>query len=267
MILGIDFGASTTDAALLRGKKIVKLASVSKPLHSKKEIEEFLFKNCFNAFPIDGIAITGGKSCSFTQKILGMMPIHVNEISAIGNGAAFLSKKKRFLAVSMGTGTCIVLFEKGKSSHVIGTGIGGGTILGLSKLLLVGNDIGKLNSFASKGDTAKIDLTICDVVGKNFCTLGKEATASNFAKIKNYSKADLAAGIQNLVAESVAVLAVSAARSCKCGEIVFCGKTPLFPFVKKRLNAAARIFKARFIFPKRFEFATSIGAALSVEKK
>ncbi len=108
----------------------------------------------------------------------------------------------------------------------------------------------------------RVDLSIRDVVGAGFSMLGANATASNFAKLKNCSRADLAAGIQNLVADSVAVLAVSTERQCDCNNIVFCGRAPLFGLVRKRLEAAAELFGARFLFPQDFGFATAIGAAL-----
>jgi type II pantothenate kinase len=167
----------------------------------------------------------------------------------------------------MGTGTCIVFYNNGKNRHLIGTGVGGGTIIGLSKLLLKEARIEKLNSLALRGNLKKIDLQIHDITGSSFSMLNGNATASNFAKLQNFAKADLAAGIQNLVAESVAVLAVSASEQCACNTIVFCGRAPLFPFVNKRLNSAARCFSKNFLYPKDSEFATAIGAALVVHGK
>ncbi len=267
MILSVDFGASTTDAVLLGGKKIIKTASTPKLLRTKKEIEDFLKKNNFSKRGIDTVAITGGKSSFFRQKIFGFQPKHVNEIEAIGNGAAFLAKKKRCLAVSMGTGTCLVFFNNGKSKHVIGSGVGGGTVLGLSHLLLKQKKIAALDALARKGKLSRVDLSVRDIVGKSIGIVAANATASNFAKLKNFSKADIAAAIQNLVAESVAVLAVSASNSCNCDLIVFCGKTAKFSFVRKRLNVAARLFGKRFLFPARFDFATAVGAALAAKKQ
>lgn len=259
--MGIDFGASTTDAVLLHGKKIVKKATAGQVIYSVNALNYFLKKNKFDSFPIQQIAVSGGKSTFFKGKILGVQPVHVNEINAIAAGAAFLTKANRCLAVSMGTGTCIVLFEKGKAKHVIGTGLGGGTILGLSKLLVGETEIKKLIQLAGKGNLLKVDLSVADIVGKGIGLLQGSATAANFAKCGKCSKADLAAGVQNMVAESVAVLAISAARQHDCKKIVFIGRTHAFPFVKKRLQAAAKLFGASFQFPENSAFGTAIGAA------
>jgi len=261
MILGIDFGASTTDAVLLQGRRIVRKATAPKVIDSVRGLNSFLKKNSFGSFPITRVAIAGGKSAFSKGKILGKQPVHVNEINAIAAGAAFLSGANRCLAVSMGTGTCIVLFEKGKAKHVIGTGLGGGTILGLSKLLLKETNINELIDLAKKGNLCRVDLSVADIIGKGVGLVPGNATASNFAKCFGCSRADLAAGIQNMAAEAVAVLAVSAAKQCNCGKIVFLGRTPKFPFVKKRLLAAAKLFKANFLFPADAPFGTALGAA------
>jgi len=264
MILGIDFGASTTDAVLMDGKKVVKKASASKPFRSSNALNRFLKSQGFGSFPVEKVALTGGKSFFFKGKVFGFEPKHVGEIKAIGLGASFVSKSKRCVAVSMGTGTCIVFFEKGKPRHVIGTGVGGGTILGLSRLLAWEDGIPKLARLALEGNPKNVDLLVEEVVGKGIGLVNGKATASNFAKATG-SRKDVIASIQNMAAESVAVLAVMAGRECKCKKIVFLGKTPCFPLVKKRLGLTAKCFKARFSFPKNFQIATAIGAALAVQ--
>ena len=263
MILGIDFGATTTDAVLLSGKKIVKKASTGK-ISTAGKLNTFLKKNGFKSFSISTVAVTGGKSRFFKSKVLGLKPKHVNEINAIAFGAAFLAKTKRCLAVSFGTGTCLVLFEKGKAKHVIGTGIGGGTITGLSKLLVKETGPDALVRMAKKGNIHNVDLSVKEVIGSGIGLLEGSATASNFARAKG-SRADLAAAVQNLAAESVAVLAIATSRQCNCKKIVFTGRTLSFPIIQKRLAAAAKCFGAKFFFPKNKEFATAIGAVFAFE--
>jgi type II pantothenate kinase len=264
MILGIDFGASSTKAVLL-DKGIVKKAVSQRPLVTRKSLESFLKAKSFSSHPITAVAVTGGKSHGFKEKILGLKPKHVNEINAIGFGAAFLSNQKNCLAVSLGTGTCIVSFSKGKCSHVIGSGLGGGTILGLSKLLLKEANPKKLAALALKGNLSKTDLSVKDIVGKGIGKLPGNATASNLAKPSG-SKADKAAAIQNLVAESIAVLLALASKQGQ-KKAVFAGRTLEFPFVKKRLKAAEKMFKADFSFPKSPGFATALGAAFFLQSQ
>ncbi len=264
LILGIDFGACTTDAVLLQGSRIARKASSGKAFSSARELNRFLAKNNFGPSKISRIAVTGGKSSFFKGRILGLEPVHVDEINAIGRGAAFLSKSRRCLAVSLGTGTCIVLFERGKCRHMIGTGIGGGTILGLGRLLLGETGVKKLIGLAARGSLHKVDLSVRDVVGKGIGSLPPNATASNFAKGKG-SRADLAAAVQSMVAESVAVLAVASARQCRCRKIVFIGKALAFPFVRKRLVAAAKCLGTAFEFPRNSGFGTAVGAAACLQ--
>ena len=259
MILGIDFGATTTDAVLLSKKRIVKKASAEK-ISSISKLNSFLKKNNFDSSKISRVVITGGKSASLKGKILGINPVHVSEIDAIGLGASFLSNAKKCLAVSFGTGTCIVSFENGKTKHVIGSGVGGGTITGLSKLLVKENNIEKLTVLASKGNFGNVDLSVKHVVGGKIGLLNADATASNFARGRG-SKADLAAAVQNMVAESVAVLAIAASRQCKCNRIIFLGKGLAFPLAKKRLKAAAKVFGAKFEFPSNADVGVAAGAA------
>ncbi len=265
MILGIDFGASTTDAVLLRGKKIVKKASHG-PIYSFRDLNSFLKRNKFDSPALKAVAITGGKSAFFREKVLGFKPIHISEIDAIGLGASFLAKAKKCLAVSFGTGTCIVFFDKGKSRHVIGTGLGGGTVTGLSSLLFGDKRPASLSKLALKGNLKKVDLSVKEVVGKSIGVVNSNATASNFAKGTG-SKKDLAAAAQNMVAEAVAVLAVSASRESRCKKIVFVGKTANFPLVRRRLKVAAKLFNAEFFFPKDLGIASAAGAALFLLKK
>ena len=47
-----------------------------------------------------------------------------------------MSGLDRAVVVSMGTGTAYVMADKGRVSHLGGTGVGGGTLLGLSGLTL-----------------------------------------------------------------------------------------------------------------------------------
>jgi len=265
MILGIDFGASTANAVLLDGKKVVKKASFENPLG--KPIGQLLEEKGFKKFEFDRIAITGGKSSFLKEKIFGLKPVHIDEIKAVGLGAFFLSKKKTCLAVSMGTGTCIVFFEKGKARHVTGTGVGGGTVLGLSRLLLNESRPGKLAKLASKGKLHAIDLSVKEIIGKGVGLVPGNATASNFGKAGKASRQDTAAAIQNMAAESVARLALSASKQCNCSKIVFLGKTTSFPFVKKRLNFVADCFNSKFIFPKDREHGSALGAALALQKR
>ena len=59
----------------------------------------------------------------------------INEIDSIAFGGAYAAEKDKCIVVSMGTGTAVVLFDQGRTEHVGGTAVGGGTMLGLGKLI------------------------------------------------------------------------------------------------------------------------------------
>ena len=86
------------------------------------------------------------------------------------------------MVVSMGTGTSFVGVKDGIPVHLGGIGIGGGTIIGLSKLMLNTNDIDKIQELASGGKVGNIDLRIGDISKNPLPGLDLEITASNFGK-------------------------------------------------------------------------------------
>ena len=63
----------------------------------------------------------------------------------------------------MGTGTSFVLCDGDDMRHIGGIGVGGGTLAGLSRLLLNTSDIKQVASFAMQGDVQNVDLLIGDI--------------------------------------------------------------------------------------------------------
>ncbi len=261
MILGIDFGSTTTDFVLFSNGKLMK--SFSFPKISNKSIESKISCPDLN-FPlskIKKIAVTGGHSSKISSSLLGIPVAHVSEIDAIGFGGAVLSNLKKCAVVSMGTGTCIVFHNGRKNLHIGGTGIGGGTLTGLSSLLIETQVPEKINSLACKGNPEKINLLVREAIGSGIGIVPGNATASNFAKISSRKKQDLAAATARLVSESVAVASVFAASSVSQKRIVFIGKTPLLSFVRKELKRVAGYYGVELLFPKNFGFGSAVGAA------
>ncbi len=81
--------------------------------------------------------LTGVGSAYVNQPLYGLSTDHTDEFLANGLGAHYDSQLQDLIVVSMGTGTSFVKVEGGKNiSHIGGIGIGGGTIQGLSRLLL-----------------------------------------------------------------------------------------------------------------------------------
>jgi type II pantothenate kinase len=258
MILGIDFGISTTDVVLLDKCKLRKSFFIeSKSLPALKKA---LAKNKIDLDKIDKIAVTGAKPSK--RKLFGKPISIVSEVNAIGFGGAFLSKSKNCLVVSMGTGTCVVSFKGIKAKHVGGTGVGGGTILGLSKRLVGILDVEKLSKLAPKGSLKKTNLTVGEAVGGSVGIVPANATASNFAKLTASSKADAVLAVQNMVGEVVAVVSALAAKGSGQKKMVFVGKTANFSVVRKAIRQVLLYYGLSPVFPKGRGQATALGAAI-----
>ena len=181
-----------------------------------------------------------------------------------------LSSNTPIIIVSAGSGTACILANDGSYMHCSGTGVGGGTILGLSKLLLGTADPVEIAELAKTGNESGVDLILEDVVSGPIGLLPSDTTAVNFGKISKIdseiSKQDIAAGIVNLVGQTAARVATSVATTFNAKEIVVVGRSPSFNGLKKSLEQAASIMGFSPHFPKNGEYASALGALLVAEK-
>jgi len=259
MIIGIDFGSTTTDIVLVEGNRIV--GSFSSKKIPEKNFEEHLKNLGIDLDKVKLVAVTGGHQKKIPARVSGIPVKHVSEIDAIGDGGSVVSGKRNCVVVSMGTGTCIVHHNAEKNFHLGGTGVGGGTLAGLSLLLVGTSECKKIERLALKGDAKKINLSVMEAIGSGIGLVSGNATASNFAKLSSRKKSDLAAALVRMVAEVVAVTACLAASSVKEKNIVFTGKTISITAVRKELRRVSSYYGLKFVFPKNAGFATAIGAA------
>ena len=253
-VIGIDSGGTNTQVVLVSPKKIEYLLSESNS-HAidlvKKRAKEFA--SC-------PVAITGGEAKKI-NKIFKEAEI-IDEINSIGIGAAVLTKKKRLFVVNIGTGTAMVAVDRDDITHIGGTGLGGGFLSGFSRLILKSKNLKQLERLAQSGERAKVDLTVRDIVGSAVGNIPAAATASNFGKLSSTADKDLAAGLLNMLAESIASLAFFAAKTCALQqEIVFCGKVAENRIIRKRLKETVKMWGGKAMIPFHAEYACSIGAA------
>ena len=82
------------------------------------------------------------------DSLFGLPVTKVNEFDAIGIGGTSLAGKENALVVSLGTGTAIVSVTGDKITHVSGTGLGGGTLRGLSRHMLGVSSLETLEAMA-----------------------------------------------------------------------------------------------------------------------
>ena len=273
MILGIDIGGSTTDIVALKNYEIFDLFTVeaSDPTTSAYgALGKMLTKNRLGIDDIEKIAITGVGSSFIDKTIFGIETIRVEEFDAIGLGGSYLSGIDETLVVSLGTGTAMVNVRKDDIEHIGGTGIGGGTLLGLGKGILNVIDFDEIINLAKNGDLSKVDLTIGDISNEKVGHLPQTITASNLGNIhKVAEEKDYARGILNLIYQNVGMLAVFGAQMTDNKDIVFTGKLAQVEegiSILKDLRKN-KSYNLNFHFPEHATFSTAIGAGIAVQKR
>ncbi len=269
IVVGIDIGGSTTKiAGFQEGKMLVPVQiSASNAVASLfGAFGKFLYDNNLELADITQVNLTGVGSSNITQKIYGLPTYKVDEFSANGiGGGYFAQNKKEFMVVSMGTGTSFVKVKDGVPTHLGGIGIGGGTITGLSKLMLNTNDVEKIKDMAQDGKVGNIDLRIGDISKNPLPGLDLEITASNFGKASSRASCeDKAAGIVHMVIETICQTAVLIARGNGINDFVLIGNLINFPECWHVCDMIKTMYPdVNFIIPDDGEYATAIGTALA----
>lgn len=269
MIIGIDIGGTTTDIVGLKDGKILSPVSVKAddPITSAAgALGKFVEVRNLQLSEIRFIAATGVGSGHIRDSLLGITVKKIDEFDSIGTAGAYLSGLNETMVISMGTGTAIVNVQNGVIQHWGGSGVGGGTMVGLSRKLLNISNIKTLMDKAKKGRLGMIDLTVGDIAGGSLVGLPETATASNFGKVSDEATdSDLALAIINLVGQTIALLGISAARAENLKNIVLTGKLSILPLIRNVLDGVGKLYNVNFIVPKHAEFGTAIGAAIKAQ--
>jgi type II pantothenate kinase len=265
-LIGIDIGGSTTKIVGYKngGMFSPMLVRATDPLASVYgAFGKFLSVNSLHIGDVDRVMITGVGGSFVTDRLFGLPTGKVDEFRAIGMGGLKLSGLDRAIIVSMGTGTAFVKMEKGTAVHLGGTGVGGGTLLGLSNRMLNVRNFDDLVEMANGGDLANVDLTIGDITREQLVGLPPETTASNFGNISDLAaRPDIALGIINLVFQTIGMIAVFAARADNIGDVVLTGNLTNVPQGMDVFNSLSTLVKVAFHQPPHAEYATAVGAAL-----
>src|SRR5262245_54392209 len=186
MIVGIDIGGSTTDAVLLNGEEIIVVTiETGDPLAAAAGALGKLLGTAGGALAnIRAIAASGGGARCLQDQLFGVPVVKVPEITAIGVGGSTLAERTAALVVSLGTGTALVSVHGEKIEHVGGTGVGGGTLLGLARHLLGVTRLDTVERMAAHGDLSDADLTVGDIAGGPVGIVPASATASTFGRVR-----------------------------------------------------------------------------------
>ena len=276
-VIGIDVGGTTTKIVGFRkedGKKPQIIApqfvKATDPLTSVYgAFGKFTAQNGLELSDIDRILVTGAGSTFLTKPIYDLDCEKVPEFTCIGIGGLWLSGLNDAIVVSMGTGTALIHAKfdgkKATTEYLGGTGMGGGTLVGLCRKLLGVDNVDHIEQLAAGGDLANIDLRIKDISRSHlYDGINENLTAANFGNVSDLaSPADLALGIANMIAETVAMLSIFAARANKIADIVLTGNLTAIAPIRDAFTNLSESFGVRFHIPDNAQFGTVIGAALS----
>ena len=269
IVIGIDVGGSTTKIVGFEGARMITptFVKAGDPIASAYgAFGKFTAENKIKLSDIEKIMMTGVGSTFITKPLYGLKCECVPEFECVGRGGLYLSELKEAIVVSLGTGTALVHAKNGSEvAYLGGTGVGGGTLMGLSKQLLNMDDIDHIVELARTGDLNNVDLRIKDISKKSdFGGLPATMTASNFGKISDIAtREDIALGIINMVFEVAGMMAVFAARNHGLKDIVLTGNLTRVPQIKEVFDTLNSMFNVNFTIPQYAQFSTVIGAALS----
>lgn len=278
-VIGIDVGGSTTKIVGFQTEGNQKKLIAPLFVRATDAITsvygafgKFTMQNNLSLSDIDCVLMTGVGSSFMDKPIYSLNCKKVSEFECVGLGGLYLSGLDDAIVVSMGTGTALIHATRkngaATAEYLGGTGVGGGTLVGLSRQMLGVDTVEHLEQLAAEGDLAKVDLRIGDISGDDNFQINKEITASNFGKLSDIAdKHDIALGISNMVAETIAMLAVFAARSFGIKDVVLTGNLTSLPSITRVFEGLEQNFGIRFLIPENAQFATVIGAALCDEKK
>lgn len=273
VVIGIDVGGSTTKIVGFReeaGKRELiepMFVRATDPITSiYGAFGKFTSESGLALSDIDRVMITGVGSTYVSTPLYGLRCLRVPEFSCVGKGGIYLSGLEDTIVVSMGTGTAFIhATGDGLCDYLGGTGVGGGTLIGLAKKMLGMDNIDHIEQLCEEGDLAKVDLRVGDMSDHAlFPEINHDLTASNFGKVSDLAnRHDLALGIANMVSETIAMMAIFAARSYGIKTIVLTGNLTTIKPVREVFDSLEAHFGIRFVVPDMAQFGTVIGAALS----
>ncbi len=272
VVLGIDVGGSTTKIVGFRKGDGVhtllepQFVRAADPVTSVYgALGKFTVENGLALSDIETVMMSGVGASHITKPLHDLPCRNVPEFRAIGLGGLYLSGLDEAVVISMGTGTAAVYARRGSEMEYLGgTGVGGGTLIGLSKLLLKMDSIQHVQQLAAEGDLHRVDLCIGDIAKNGYeAEMPVEMTASNFGKVSDIaSRSDIALGLLNMVFETVGMIAIFAARTHHIRDIVLTGNLTTVDYCHKVFRILSGMFNVNFIIPDRAQFGTVIGTAL-----
>ena len=272
IVIGIDVGISTTKIVGIDEKGMVispiRIKATDPITSLYGAFGKYLHDNKIKLDEIEHVMLTGVGTAYIDENIYGLPTSKSEEFIADGLGAKYESKLDRMIVVSMGTGTSLVKCDGENIKHIGGIGIGGGTLAGLSRIMLKTDDIKQITNLAKDGDVSKINLLIKDISAKPLPGLPMSAVASLFSNAKtNASREDIAKGLIWMVLQCIGSATILSSLESGIKDFVLIGNLSLLPLCREVYPAMEKVYGVRFHVPKYSEFCTAIGAALDYKRQ
>lgn len=271
IVIGIDVGISTTKIVGIDEDGVVvspiRIKATDPITSLYGAFGKYLHDNKIRLDDVEQVMLTGVGSAYIDERIYGLPTSKSEEFVADGLGARYESKLDRMIVVSMGTGTSLVKCDGDDIRHIGGIGIGGGTLQGLSRIMLKTDDVKQIANLAKEGDISKINLLIGDISAKPLPGLPMNAVASLFSNAKaNATREDIAIGLIWMTLQSIGSCSILSSLGSGIKDFVMIGNLTLLPQCHEVFPAMEKLYNVRFRIPKYAEFCTAIGAALSYKK-
>ena len=268
IVIGIDVGISTTKIVGVNADGVVispiRIKATDPITSLYGAFGKYLHDNRVRLEDVEHVMLTGVGAAYIDEDIYGLPTSKSEEFVADGLGARYESKLDRTIVVSMGTGTSLVKCEGDDIRHIGGIGIGGGTLAGLSRIMLKTDDIKQIAALAMEGDITKINLLIGDISAHPLPGLPMSATASLFSNAKaNATREDIAIGLIHMVLQSIGSGSILSSLGSGIKDFVMIGNLTLLPQCREVYSAMEKLYGVHFRIPKYSEFCTAIGAALN----
>ncbi|CAM5181993.1 Pantothenate kinase OS=Ureibacillus acetophenoni OX=614649 GN=SAMN05877842_103257 PE=4 SV=1 [Ureibacillus acetophenoni] len=268
-VVGIDAGGTLTKIAYTDANQ--ELQCKIFPSNNFSLVKEWIEENP----QIEEIGLTGGRTEQLLSVLKTMKSMkYIVEFEATIKGVNYLLEQEgyeidRSIITNIGTGTSIHYMDGGHHIRVGGTGVGGGTLTGLSSIMTGVTEFDEIIEKSQLGSRESIDLFVKDIFQGMDAPIEGHLTASNFGKVSilngaRHDNNDLLATIQALVGEVITTLSIQYAEQKNTEHIIFIGSTLTNnEHLKKVIGNYTILKKRKPVFLKNCGFSGAIGALLN----
>ena len=261
--LAVDIGMTNIDLVLETETGQVRHMMANQQRSAADQLRQALYAIADELTPGMTVGVTGGRYRDLPKALDGFQIMQVDEMLALGRGGLALGQRTSGLVVSAGTGTAMVAAGPKGVEHVTGSGVGGGTLLGLSRLILGTKDVHEIDELALAGDASAVDIMLSEAVGGEVGRLPADANAVNLGKLdrngQDASRENLAAGLVRLVAQVIAVIAINASNAVDLPEIIMVGHLMDLKSIRNEVCLVGKFYNCEFIIPEQPGFGTALG--------